>query len=95
MNKKDKERGVIKGTEGWLEGNEMAIFGGTVDPPAGSFPDDTRCPKCWYLRVLLHSHGDIALECPNCGWCKTVAEAEAERKNKERGYETCNCVGCM
>jgi ribosomal protein S27AE len=43
------------------------------------FPDDTPCPKCGYHTVLLHSHGDIGLECPKCDWCKTVKECMAEK----------------
>lgn len=43
------------------------------------FPDDVPCPKCGYHTVLLHSHGDIALECPKCDWCKTVNDCMAEK----------------
>lgn len=44
------------------------------DPPLGSFPDDSPCPKC-NTRLLLHSHGDIAAECPKCGYFVTCEEA--------------------
>jgi ribosomal protein S27AE len=48
------------------------------------FPDDTPCPKCGYHTVLLHSHGDIALECPKCDWYKTVDECMMERAEINR-----------
>jgi len=48
------------------------------DPPLGSFPDDTPCPRC-NTRCLLPSHGDTGIECPKCGWYKTVKECLAEK----------------
>jgi len=51
------------------------------NPPLGAFPDDTPCPRCG-TRCMLPSHGDIGIECPHCGWYKTVEQAIAEKAKK-------------
>jgi len=63
--------------------NESKVGGDHNNPPLGSFPDDTPCPKC-NTRCLLPSHGDIGIECPRCGWYKTIKECLAEKVGGEK-----------